>query len=201
LFVRKVPGLCDFGMATVEDYVAMYPTLDRCIVEELVSALSNPDDIIEQLDEMQQLAIQQEEDESAAAGGSGAAARSLLARQAEEEHAMRARLKSEFPRVDDDVISFVLSQCANNESTARRSLKTQEERASGLNFNSEGQTKPRCSSALDSCAERLREEFGVDEAVVAFVLQECANGNNSHQSSLVTLCSKYTRALTFENFR
>ena len=184
-------------MATVEDFVAMYPTLDRCIVEELVSALSNPDDIIEQLDEMLHLAIQQ--DESAAAGS--ASAGSLLARQAEEELAMRARLKSEFPRVDDDVISFVLSQCANNESTARRSLKTQEERASGLNFNSEGQTKPRCSSALDSCAERLREEFGVDEAVVAFVLQECANGNNSHQSSLVTLCSKYTRALTFENFR
>ena len=160
-------------MATVEDFVAMYPTLDRCIVEELVSALSNPDDIIEQLDEMLHLAIQQ--DESAAAGS--ASSGSLLSRQAEEELAMRARLKSEFPRVDDDVISFVLSQCANNESTARRSLKTQEERASGLNFNLEGQTKPRCASALDSCAERLREEFGVDEAVVAFVLQECANGN------------------------
>ena len=54
-------------MATVGDYVAMYPTLDRCIVEELVSALSKQEDILQQLDEMQQFAIHQEEDKSAAA--------------------------------------------------------------------------------------------------------------------------------------
>ena len=93
----------------------MYPTLDRCIVEELVSAFSNPDDIVAQLDEMHHLAIAQQHDEPHEAGaGGGEAGCSLLASQADVERAMTARLKSEFPRVDDDVISFVLSQCANN---------------------------------------------------------------------------------------
>jgi NACalpha-BTF3-like transcription factor len=38
---------------------------------------------------------------------------------------MKRRLKCEFDQVDDDVVSFVLSQCNNDESAAIKALRTQ----------------------------------------------------------------------------
>ena len=38
---------------------------------------------------------------------------------------MKRRLKCEFDQVDEDVLSFVLSQCNNDESAASKALRTQ----------------------------------------------------------------------------
>ena len=43
-------------MASVQDYVDMFPTLDRCLVEEMVSLELNPEQIFEKLSEMHSLA-------------------------------------------------------------------------------------------------------------------------------------------------
>jgi lantibiotic modifying enzyme len=39
-------------MVTIEDFFSMYPLLHRVLVEEIVSSLKSPDEIIEKLEEM-----------------------------------------------------------------------------------------------------------------------------------------------------
>ena len=180
-------------MGSIEYYAAMFPSIDRIIIEELVSQGLPPDNILCQLEEMHSLTILQLAD---GAGGQTPGTESCLDRHGNEERAMMRRLQTEFRHVDADVISFVLSSCANNEQGAWKALKMQQERAlssgqlgEGLRSGAasgdggrRGTTAPRDGSA--SLAALKNEFVNADEAIIALVLSDCGN---DHANARVAL--------------